>query len=118
MFLIISFAIIFWGAKSLIKKKPILPQTPKHGQKPSTGIAVASLIINLMVLPGLGSIIGGKKKEGIWQLAIALGGFILGFMFILTIVGIFLGFFLIFLSAAVAWIWALITSIQIIKESA
>lgn len=66
--------------------------------------AIAGLIVNLF-LPGLGSIIGGKKREGILQLVI-------------TLISIPLSFILIGFPLYIAmWIWALITSIQMVIES-
>ena len=46
------------------------------------------------------------------------GVFVVGFLLLFTVVGIFLGLFLMFVGPFVAWVWALITGIQmIIKES-
>jgi TM2 domain-containing membrane protein YozV len=74
-------------------------------KKPSQGIAIAALLLNILVLPGLGSLIGGRTTEGIIQL-------------ILFIIGIPLCFILIGIPLISAmWIWALVTGIQIIKEA-
>ncbi|MBT4135433.1 hypothetical protein HOD75_03905 [archaeon] len=75
------------------------PQT-----KPTLTIAIIVLLINL-ILPGIGSIIGKKPKEGIWQIVL----FIIGIPLIL----IFLGIVLIF----TAWIWGIVTGIKLIAES-
>lgn len=75
-------------------------------KKISEGLAIASLILNILILPGLGSLIGGKKKEGIWQLVLALVGIPLS----LVLIGIPM--------IIAAWIWGLVTGIQMIKESA
>lgn len=75
------------------------------GKKPSQGIAILALLLNVLILPGLGSIVGGKTKVGIIQL-------------VLTLVGIPLSFVFIGIPLIIAmWIWALITGIQLIKES-
>ena len=66
--------------------------------------AVIGLIINL-VFPGIGSIIGGRVNEGIWQVVL----FIIGFPLMI----IMIGFAVIF----AAWIWALVTSIQMVNEA-
>ncbi|MBD3209491.1 hypothetical protein GF367_03660 [Candidatus Woesearchaeota archaeon] len=77
----------------------------KKDEKISQGLAIAALLLNVLVLPGLGSIIGGKMKEGIIQL-------------VLTVVSIPLMFILIGFPLALGmWIWALVTGIQILKEA-
>ena len=74
-------------------------------KKPSQGIAIAALLLNILILPGLGSLIGGRTTEGVIQL-------------VLFIVGIPLSFVLIGIPLVIAmWIWALVTSVQIIKEA-
>ena len=47
--------------------------TPAH---PIKGKEWQWLLMNLLVLPGLGSIRGGRRRSGYWQLAISLVGFI------------------------------------------
>ncbi|MBI4895823.1 MAG: hypothetical protein HY831_05000 [Candidatus Aenigmarchaeota archaeon] len=91
----------------------------KSGKKPSEGMALAGLIINLLILPGLGSIINEKIKEGVWQIILVVIGVIL------ILVGVFtmhsmLGWGLLGLGiilASAAWIWGLITGIKLIRES-
>ncbi|MCH8519798.1 MAG: hypothetical protein LAT82_03515 [Nanoarchaeota archaeon] len=71
----------------------------------SQGLAIVCLLLNILLLPGLGSLIGGKKKEGIWQL-------------VLVVISIPLAIVLIgFVTGLAAWIWGIITGIQIVKEA-
>ncbi|HIH15271.1 MAG TPA: hypothetical protein HA294_01070 [Nanoarchaeota archaeon] len=57
------------------------------------------------MIPGLGTIIAGRKSEGLFQL-------------ILLIIGIALSFFLIGIPIVIlVWIWGLVTGIQLIKEA-
>lgn len=71
----------------------------------SETIAIIGLILNVLILPGLGSIIGGKTKTGIWQI-------------ILSVIGIILSFIIIGIPILIAvWIWGLITGIQIVQEN-
>lgn len=73
--------------------------------KTSKGLAVAALLLNVLLLPGLGTIIGGRTTEGIIQL-------------VLTLVGIPLSIFLVGIPLIiVAWVWALVSGIQILQES-
>lgn len=74
-------------------------------QKISNSTAVLGLILNILVLPGLGSLIGGKTTAGVLQLVLFLVGIPLAFV----IVGIPLMFGM--------WVWALITGIQMLSES-
>ena len=74
-------------------------------KKQSKTLAIVALLINILLIPGLGSIIGGRVSTGVVQL-------------ILVIVGIALSFILIGIPLLIAaWIWALITGIQLVNES-
>ena len=72
---------------------------------PAEGTALAALLVNTLCLPGLGSIIGGRASAGIGQLLLFLFGIPLCFV----VVGAPM-----ILSA---WIWALITGIDIMNQS-
>jgi TM2 domain-containing membrane protein YozV len=75
-----------------------------NNSRPDMGIAILALIVNLLI-PGIGSMIGGKVNTGIWQL-------------VLLIVGAFLSIILIGIPLVIAaWIWALVTSIKIIQRA-
>jgi len=74
-------------------------------KKITGSLAVICFILNVLILPGLGSIIGRRKKEGTWQL-------------VLFIAGIPLAFILIGIPMIIAaWVWALVTSIEIAKNA-
>ena len=75
----------------------------------SHGIAALALILNILILPGLGSLIGGKISSGVIQLVFSLFG--LGLT--LTIIGAIVGIPLML----AMWIWALVTGIQLIRAS-
>jgi TM2 domain-containing membrane protein YozV len=85
------------------KKKRSKTISPK--KKISENLAIVCLLLNIIILPGLGSLIGNKKKQGILQLIL----FVLGIPLSLILIGIpmILG----------AWIWAIVTGINLIKES-
>lgn len=68
-------------------------------------LALLALLLNVLVWPGLGSIIGGRKTEGVWQLVIAIVS--------IPLMLVFIGF-LTFLGA---WIWSLITGIQLVQQT-
>lgn len=77
----------------------------KKEKKISETFAIVCLLLNVLVIPGLGSLIANKKREGIWQLVLSIVGFPL--VFVLVGFPILIG----------AWIWGLITGVQLIKES-
>lgn len=80
-------------------------------QKPKylvPSLAILALLLNIG-MPGLGSIAGNKVSEGAKQLAL-LG---------LGAIGIYLDWITILTGGVVvsAWIWALLTSIELLKEA-
>lgn len=84
----------------------------KHKSKAkrvSKGTGVLALLLNILILPGLGSLIGKKTTAGIIQLVLVL----IGFTFTLTLIGAILGVPLMI----AAWIWALVTGIEILNEA-
>ena len=80
-------------------------------------LPIVDLVVNVLVFPGLGSIIGGRINQGIWQIIILLGSIILGILLIVTLVGAIVGIPLLILGILAAWIWGLITGIQLIQEA-
>ncbi len=72
----------------------------------TSGLAVGILILNL-IIPGVGTLIAGNeyKNTGIYQLVLWVIG-------VITTV-IFAGYLLTF----AAWVWALVTSIEILKKA-
>lgn len=76
----------------------------KH-KKPSEAIAIAALLLNILVLPGLGTIIAGRTSTGTTQLVL----FLIGIPLTLILIGIPL--------MIGAWIWGIVTGIQLVKES-
>ena len=73
----------------------------------SMSLAIISVILNFLVIPGLGSLIGGKTKPGVWQMILFLIGAI-GTYFFYNLFGIVV---------FVAWIWGVVTGIKMIQEA-
>jgi len=76
----------------------------KH-EKISQGLAIVALILNMILLPGLGTLIGGRTKEGIWQLVLFLVGLPLSLIFIG--IPMLIG----------AWVWGIFSGVKIVQES-
>lgn len=101
-------------ASKTISKKTAKKQAPvKHAHKNNQqsvpmGLAILSLVINI-ILPGLGSILGYRTKEGIWQLVLLGLGAILTITIILSIIGIPM--------ILAAWIWGIVTGARLIQEA-
>ena len=92
-------------AKSVKKAsaKRVVKKVSRTGK--SMGLAVVALILNILILPGLGSLIGGKIKAGVWQLVLAIVGAILS----IFLIGIPL--------LLAAWIWGIVTGVRLIQEA-
>jgi len=86
----------------------VAPAPPPAGKPISMGVAVVGLILNILVWPGLGSLVGGEMI-GWAQGFLAL----LGIFLILTIVGIVFGVPLI----VGMWIWGIVTGVQMINRA-
>lgn len=71
----------------------------------SQGLAIAGLLLNILIFPGVGSLIGGKQKTGLSQVILAA----ISLPLMLILVG--------FITMLVAWVWALITGIQMVQEA-
>ena len=82
-------------------------------KKVNSSIAILALIINMLLFPGLGSLIGGKPKQAAIQIVMLL----CGVLFLAFGIGSawFRFFGAILISGA--WLWALVTSIIILKHS-
>jgi len=86
-------------------------------RKISHELAIVCLILNIILMPGLGTIIGGKTREGVWQLILLFGGIFLGLYLTINIIGAIIGIPLLFGGPVAAWIWGIITGVEIIQES-
>ena len=72
-------------------------------KKNSQGIAIACLLCNVLVIPGLGSIIA-KRKEGVTQLIV--------FIIAIPLMFILIGFPLAF----AMWVWGLVSGVNELNE--
>lgn len=72
-------------------------------QNGNKNLAIAGFIINLFI-PGLGTIIAKDNKTGLYQLILTL----VSYPLMLVLIG--------FITYAVAWIWALVTSIKMLRS--
>jgi hypothetical protein len=69
------------------------------------GQAVAAMMLNAMVCPGVGSIVGGRVRTGLSQLSL----FLLGLPLIVVAIGLPM--------IVAAWIWGLTTGAQLLTEA-
>ena len=106
------------------KRAPAVKSTTSYAyaDKPTAGLGVIVLLLNALVLPGLGSLIGRRINAGLIQLILAILGQLflgklihsqiaLGFtgLGVLSIVGIVL--------VLLSWVWGIVTGILVIKDS-
>ncbi len=72
-------------------------------------LAVACLLLNIFVAPGLGSFTFGLKRIGTMQMGATIVGLIL-MIFGKT------GFLIGMIVSILAWVWGIVTSLQILKH--
>jgi TM2 domain-containing membrane protein YozV len=90
----------------MVKKKSVKSSNIKSSKgKISQGLAIVCLLLNIIIMPGIGTLIGGKTREGVWQLVL----FWIGIILLIILVGIPL--------IIISWIWALISGIKLVQES-
>jgi len=73
-------------------------------QKSTHGIAIACLLLNMFLFPGVGSLVA-RRNEGVVQLVLALIS--LPLMFILIGFPLYLA----------AWVWGVVSGIKALQES-
>tara|TARA_Y100000310_G_C20484934_1_gene716443 strand:+ start:381 stop:779 length:399 start_codon:yes stop_codon:yes gene_type:complete len=98
-------------------ERKVVRHTPRKNPKPDKAVAIVALILNILIMPGLGTLIGGKVKEGIWQLVLLFGGAVIGILLIVSVIALPLGILLVIFGPLIAWIWALVSGVQLIQES-
>ena len=78
-------------------------------RKPTQALAIAAFILNIFILPGLGSMIAGDNRTGLKQMILLLIGVLLTITIISAIIGI-----PVIISA---WAWSLVTAVKIVKKA-
>ena len=108
-------------------------KTSSDGQAPpliDRTRAWSCLVSNLLVLPGLGSVMAGWRKSGYAQIGLAIGGFALTVValarfvfawareFILpTDPGLYLAAGIGIVVFLIGWCWSLLTSLAVFRET-
>ena len=76
----------------------------QHVSGPADGTAVAALVLNIFV-PGVGSLVAGRTSIGVAQLVM----WVVAFPLCIVLIG--------FPLLLAAWVWSLVSGIQILEES-
>jgi len=63
----------------------VVRNAPRKVKRPDKTVAIVALILNIIIMPGLGTLIGGKVKEGVWQLVLLFGGAVIGILLIVSV---------------------------------
>ena len=80
----------------------------------SLGLAIICLLLNVLILPGFGTLIAGKSKSGAWQIALSIIGIIFASAaYIYETPFLYIGSPL----WIAAWIWGLVTGVKLIQEA-
>lgn len=87
---------------------PAVPSSPT-AQAPSQAIAIVALVLNLILIPGVGTLVGGRTRDGLAQLGLLAVGFVLIFTIILIPVSI--------VCFIAAWIWGIVSGIQLVSQA-
>lgn len=82
----------------------------KEARKKEFALSIVGLVLNLQVLPGLGSVIGGRRNEGIWQILLSVVAVALMMNESLLLFGVIV--------MIVTWVWALMTGVKMVMEKA
>lgn len=113
----------------MVSVDPFGSVNPSAPAKSEREVAFSHLLTNLLVLPGLGSLLG-QRRVGYFQAAFAIGGMILSLQFawsfarqwvslgtfpLLELRQLTIGLLGIALFAA-GWLWALITSLLVLRR--
>ena len=91
----------------------------------------ALIALNLLCLPGLGSLLAGRRVSGVAQMLFALVGFALGLVWFVQLIALYAGqdefpdlsalpFGALVTGVvlfAAAWLWALASSLQILRDA-
>lgn len=89
------------------------PPAPAPLNRPASNnnqaLAIVALILNILVIPGLGTLIGGRTNEGLAQLGLIVVGFVLIFTIILIPISI--------VAFIAAWIWGIVSGVQLISAA-
>jgi TM2 domain-containing membrane protein YozV len=99
-------------AKKKTTRKPAMAVKPaKAKRKLTRPLAVVAFLLNVLVflLPGIGSLIGGKTRQGVWQIILAGIGMILTLSLELQLLSLPL--------VLIAWIWGIVTGVEMLRES-
>ncbi len=91
------------------KARPARRAVPRKKKGGKLALAIVGLVLNMFVLPGLGSLVAGKTRAGIWQLVLLFFGILL----IMSLIGIIVGVPLIIAS----WIWGIVTGVKAIEAA-
>jgi len=96
--------------KKTTKRKPVKRVVKKRTTpKISKGIAYVGLLLNILIIPGLGSIVGRRNKVGALQLILSIIGIILTMTGTGAITGI-----PVYLAT---WIWGILTGVSMLQEA-
>lgn len=89
------------------------PPAPAPLNRPASSnnqaLAIVALILNILVIPGLGTLIGGRTNEGLAQLGLIVVGFVLIFTILLIPISI--------VAFIAAWIWGIVSGVQLITAA-
>ncbi len=95
-------------SKSVARASPAPVRAQVSGRKRnSQTFAIVTLLLNVFIPLGIGSILGGRVKEGIAQVAVMILGLLLSGYYLVLAVPLIV----------ISWIWQVITGILMVQAS-
>jgi len=79
---------------------------------------ILALLLNIIIFPGLGTLLAGKRNEAFWQIGLvffSLFTFATGLIFTITIIGAIIGIPLMIIAPGIyvaAWVWSLLSVLR------
>lgn len=90
------------------RKRSASRNVSRQRYTPGLAVAIISLVLNIL-LPGVGSLLAGRVRAGIWQLALVAAGTVMYELAGLSFIGLLL--------IVVSFIWGVYTAISVIKNT-
>jgi hypothetical protein len=99
-------------SRSAARKVKTVVRESRKGM--TLGLAIIALILNVLILPGFGTLVAGRSKNGAWQIALSVIGIIfVSAAYIYETPILYIGSPL----WIAAWIWGLVSGIKFIQEA-
>lgn len=98
------------------KRSGVRPNNRSSHTSHEQSMSILALILNIVILPGLGSIVGGKTVNGVWQIILYLSGLLIGLCLLFNSFSS-LGIFFLIVLPLTGWVWGIVTGISLVRRA-